>query len=183
MVTGSVYSERAINLKTGVLGNDNRFLNVGESERVALGKVIVEQYVNSANTAESYLNVSSSAPGHRRLIQCTGTMLSSCATASNVQLDPSDRYLILTDPATEFVHVALIDLRAGTITDTGSGIPMTAQTPGFVFSPDANILYGVLAIDHSIHFYHFNRASGALSEGGTPIMLSSGAGICPAQRH
>jgi hypothetical protein len=183
--TGSIYRERAIHLKTGILGGDSELLSTGNDEGVAIGRhVIVEEYLSDSNPNANYVDVFSNAPGTRRvLIHCGAAMLSFCATASNVQLDSLGPYLFLTDPPTQRVHVASINLPRKIISDTGSSIPMTAQTPGFVFSPDGTIVYAQLAADNSVHFYHFDRASGSLSEGGTPLEIPSSAGVCPAQRH
>ncbi len=183
-ITGSVYRERPINLKNGVLGGDNELIAVSNEEEVAIGPVIVEQYQSDTNWNQSYLDILPNAPNPKRvIIRCTAAMLSSCATATNVQLDRSGKYLFLTDPTTESVHIAVIDLSKRKITDTGSSIPMTSQVPGFAFSPDGSIVYALLASDNSVHFYHFDQTTGTLSEGGTPLLLPLGAGICPAQRH
>ena len=182
-LTGSVYRERAINLRTGTLGADNQLIRVNDEEEVAIGPVIVLQYQSDTKTNQSYLDILPNAPNPRRVfIHCSAAMLSSCATASNVQLDKSGRYLFLTDPVSQAVHVAAIDLVAQRIRDTGSSIPITSQTPGFAFSPRGTIVYALLASDNSVHFYHFDRTTGSLTEGGTPLPLPFGAGICPAQR-
>jgi|SRR5579862_270689 len=182
-LTGSVYRERSINLKTGSLGDDAQLIRVNNEEEVAIGSVIVLQYQADMNTNQNYLDILPNAPNPKRVfIHCTAAMLSSCATATNVQLDKSGRYLFLTDPATQAVHVAAIDLAGRTIRDTGSSMPMTSQTPGFAFSPKGTIVYALLASDNSVHFYHFDRITGSLTEGGTPLPLPSGAAICPAQR-
>jgi hypothetical protein len=183
--TGSIYRERPIHLKTGILGSDSELLSTGNHTDIAIGRqVIVEQYLSDSSINGNYINVFWNTPRTgRAVIHCTAVMLSFCATATNAQLDTSGPYLFLTDPATRHVHVASIDLPKKTITDTGNSIPMTAQTPGFVLSPDGKILYAQLAVDNSVHFYHFDRASGSLTEGGTPLMLPPGAGICPAQRR
>jgi hypothetical protein len=182
-LSGSVYRERSINLRTGTLGTDAELLTVNNEEEVAIGPVIVLQYQSDTNTNQSFLDILPNAPNPRRVfIHCTAAMLSSCATATNVQLDKSGRYLFLTDPVTQSVHVAAIDLAAEKIRDTGGSMPMTSQTPGFAFSPNGTIVYAMLASDNSVHFYHFGRTTGSLTEGGTPLPLASGAGICPAQR-
>jgi hypothetical protein len=182
-LTGSVYRERSINLTTGILGTDDQLIRVNNEEEVAIGPVIVLQYQSDTNTNQSFLDILPNAPNSRRVfIHCTAAMLSSCATANNVQLDKSGRYLFLTDPVTQAVHVAAVDLVGRKIRDTGGSIPMTSQTPGFAFNPNGTIVYALLAGDNSVHFYHFNRTTGSLTEGGTPLPLPFGAGICPAQR-
>jgi 6-phosphogluconolactonase (cycloisomerase 2 family) len=149
-----------------------------------MGRLIVDQYRSNSGANENSLNIFPNTPNPRQpIIHCTMAMLTFCATATNVQLDSSGQYLFLTDPATQAVHVASIDLSSGKVRDTGNAMPMTSQTPGFAFSPDGSIVYAMLADDRSVHFYRFDRASGSLSEGGTPLALASGSGICPAQHQ
>jgi hypothetical protein len=184
VATGAVYRERSINLTNGALGGDKQIFSASGEQDIVIGKVIVDQYRSGSSANENSLNIfpNTSNPS-RAIIHCTMAMLSFCATATNVQLDSSGHYLFLTDPATQAVHVASIDLSSGKVRDTGNSIPMTSQTPGFVFSPDGSIVYAMLASDRSVHFYAFDRASGSLSEGGTPLALASDSGICPAQHQ
>jgi len=157
---------------------------VGDDEEVVLGNMIIDQYRSGTSPSRSYLDIFPNVPNPgQAVIHCTIESLSFCATATNVQLDPSGRYLFLTDPATQAVHVAAIKLSSRKISDTGSSMPMTSQTPGFAFSPDGRIVYALLASDGLVHFYHFDRASGSLSEAGTPLALPPGSGICPAQQR
>jgi hypothetical protein len=177
--TGSVYRQRAINLSSGTLGVDTQLLIVGNEQEVAIGKVIVDQYQSDNSQYQSYLDIFPTTPNVTEpLIHCTFTMLQFCATATNVQLHPSGRYLFLTDPTTGEIHIAAIDLASKQISDTGNSIPKTWQTPGLVFSPDRKIIYAELATDKSVHFYQFDVSSGALAERGTPIPTTGG--ICPA---
>lgn len=183
--TGSVYRERPIHPKTGELGLDTQLTTAGIGATVAISKrLIVEQYSSSAGASQSYVNILRNAAGvHRALIYCTSAMLKFCGTATNIEFDVSGNYLFFTDPATDAVHVAVIDLLTKKIRDTGNSIPMTAQTPGFAFSPDGRIVYAILARDLSVHFFHFDQSSGALNQAGTPLPIPASAGICPAQRH
>jgi hypothetical protein len=180
---GSVYRERPIDLKTGTLGDDTEILSVGSEEEVVLGKLIVAQYQSDNSKNLSYTDILPDAPNPQPMIHCTLAMLRFCATASNVQLDRSGHYLFFTDPATQAVHVAAINLSGRKITDTKSAMPMTSQTPGFAFSPDEKIVYALASSDGSVHFYHFDQNSGSLSEGGAPLAVAPGSGICPAQHH
>jgi 6-phosphogluconolactonase (cycloisomerase 2 family) len=109
-------------------------------------------------------------------------MLPACETATDVQIDPTGQYLFLTDPSTQQVHVTRIRLKAMKVQDTGNAIPMTAETPGFAFSPDGTMVYAVLASDSSVHVYSFNSASGKLVGGGTPLPIGGNYGFCPAFR-
>lgn len=185
ITTGSIYRERSINLNTGVLGDDTELLTSESHADVAIRKqVIVEQYVSDSNPTQNYVNVFWNKPHTgRAVIDCSAVMIGLCATASSVQFDPSGDYLFFADKPSQRVHVTSINLTRKRITDTGSSIPMTAHVPGVVFSPDGRIVYAQLAADNSLHFYHFERGSGALIEGGTPLPLLAGAGICPAQWH
>ena len=177
---GSVYRQRQIDLNNGRLSSDDQLLATSDEEQVALGRFIVDQYQSDTSSSLSYLNVfpNTPNPGHP-FIHCTMQMLTFCATATNLQLDPSGQYLFFSDPATNAVHVATIHLSAGKLTDTGSSIPMTSQIPGFAFSSDGTIVYA-MAKDSSVHFYHFDQSTGLLTESGTPLPLNGGSGICPA---
>lgn len=106
-------------------------------------------------------------------------MLMYCSTATNIQLDRSGRFLFLTDPATAAVHVVWMNLAKNRIVDTQNSMPMTSQTPGYVFNQSGKIVYA-MQTDGSIHFFHFDATSGALTEGGTPLPIAQGGGICPA---
>ena len=180
----SVYRQRPINLKTGDLGNDNQLISVNNETDVVIGKVIVDQYVSDSNANQGYVDVLFNRLGVRRAaVHCTAAMLSYCATATNVQLDPSSHYLFFTDPATQAVHIVFINLSTKSLNDTGNSIPMTSQTPGFVFSPDGTIVYAMLASDNRVHFYHFDHNSGVIMEAGTPLAITMSSGILPAQRR
>jgi hypothetical protein len=180
LTTGEVYRERWIDLKTGTLGNDTEILNASSGEDVVIGKLIVAQYQSDSSVDLSYTDILPDVPNPQAVVHCTFTMLSFCATASNVQLDRSANYLFFTDPATQAIHIAAISLSGRKITDTESMMPMTSQTPGFVFSPDETIVYAMIKNDDSVHFYHFDQTSGSLTEGGAPLAIAPGSGICPA---
>lgn len=178
---GAVYRERPINLKTGFLGADNQIFAATGEQSVVLGKLIVEQFQGAGN--QGYINIFPNTPNPRgAVIHCTAGMLRFCASATDVQLDKSGHYLFLTDPATQAVHIAVIQLSKEKVRDTGAFLPMTSQTPGFAFSPDESVIYAMLASDNSVHFYHFNLSTGSLAESGTPLPLAADAGICPAER-
>ena len=79
--------------------------------------------------------------------------------------------------------MARIELNAKKIEDTGNSIPLTAETPGFAFSPDGKLVYAVLASDSSVHVYSFDSASGQLTDGGSTLPIASTYGFCPAVRR
>jgi 6-phosphogluconolactonase (cycloisomerase 2 family) len=178
--TASIYRQRAIDLTTGALGADKQIFQATGNSEVVIRNVIVDQYQTSI-TADNFLAIYPDTPNPAKAtIRCTMAMLSACATATNVQLDPSGRYLFLTDPAKGTVQVATFNLSTDKIRNTGYSIPMPAETPGLAFSPDGSIVYA-LGDDQAVHFYHFDAQSGSLTEGGTPLPLSPGSGICPAR--
>jgi DNA-binding beta-propeller fold protein YncE len=183
ITSGSVFRERSIDRHTGTLGNDTEILSVRSGADVVIGKLIVAQYRSGSSASLSYTDILPDVPNPQPLVHCTVTMLSFCATATNVQLDHSGTHLFFTDPATQAVHVAAIDLAGGKITDTNNIMPMTSQTPGFAFSPDEKIVYALIKSDGSVHFYHFDQNSGSLTEGGAPLPVASGTGICPAHHY
>jgi hypothetical protein len=179
----SVYREHPIDVHTGALGKELQLLSTSGKTSVVIGrKIIINQYAGSADPQNNYLDILQNAPNPTHpLIHCTYQMLSFCGTATNLRLDHFSQYLFMTDPVTNAIHVAYVNLVAGTITDTGNSIPMTAQVPGFTFSPDGSLVYALLASDNSLHFYQFNANTGSLTEGGTPLPLTAGQGFFAAR--
>jgi hypothetical protein len=183
---GSFYEQRTLSTKSGNLGPDVILYQPSggplNSDTLVIGQhVMVDQHRPAG--ALGYLDIFPQVPRPRHhLFSCTATMLTACATATNVQIDPVGKYLFLTDPPTQQVHVARMHLGAKNLEDTGNSIPMTGEIPGFAFSPDGTLLYAVLASDSNLHVYSFNSASGRLVDGGTPLPIGSSAGFCPAFR-
>jgi hypothetical protein len=183
---GPFYEQRSLNTKSGAVGPDVVLYQPAggwiNSDTLVIGThVMVDEH--RASAATGYIDVFPLAPRPRRhLFRCTSAMLPACATATNVQIDPTGQYLFLTDPSTQQVHVTRIRLKAMKVQDTGNAIPMTAETPGFAFSPDGTLVYAVLASDSSVHVYSFNSASGQLVGGGNPLPIGGNYGFCPAFR-
>jgi hypothetical protein len=181
---GPFYEQRSLNTNNGTVGPDvllyqpaNGSIN---SDMLVIGtEVMVDEH--RAPGATGYIDILPLIPKPRHhLFRCTASMLTACESATNVQIDPTGKYLFLTDPPTQQVHVARID--AKNIEDTGNSIPMTAQTPGFAFSPDGTLIYAELDGDANMHVYSFNPASGQLIGGGTPLTIGNSYGFCPAFR-
>jgi hypothetical protein len=179
---GPFYEQRSLNTNNGTVGSDvllyqpaNGSIN---SDMLVIGtEVMLDEH--RAPRATGYIDILPLIPNPRHhLFRCTASMLTACESATNVQIDPTGKYLFLTDPPTQQVHVAWID--AKNIEDTGNSIPMTAQTPGFAFSPDGGLVYAILASDSSLHVYSFNSASGQLVGGSTPLTVGTSYGFCPA---
>lgn len=177
--TGFVYRERLINKNNGTLGADSQLISLNSNEDVAMGTVIAVQHQNSSNPNQGYLDIFPSIPNPKRAIHCTMAMLSYCATASNIQFDRTGRFLFFTDPATAAIHVAWINLSKNKIMDTNNSMRMTSQTPGYAFNRSGSIVYA-MQTDGSVHFFHFDASTGALTEGGMPLPIAQGSGICPA---
>jgi hypothetical protein len=183
---GPFYEQRSLNTMSGTVGPDVVLYQPAgswtNSDTLVIGtRVMVDEH--RASGATGYIDVLPLAPRPRHhLFRCTAAMLPACETATDVQIDPTGQYLFLTDPTTQQVHVARIRFKAKKVQDTGNAIPMTAQTPGFAFSPDGTLVYAVLASDSSVHMYSFNAASGQLVGGGTPLAIGSNSGFCPAFR-
>ena len=181
------YEQRSLNTKTGTVGPDVVLFQPAagplDSDTLVIGnRVMVDEHRNPE--APGYIDVLPLVPRPRRhLFRCTASMLALCETSTNVQIDPSGKYLFLTDPSTEQVHAVWIDLNAKKVEDTGNSIPMTAETPGFAFSPDGKLVYAVLASDSSVHVYSFDSASGELTDGGSTLPIASTYGFCPAVRR
>lgn len=181
---GPVYWERSVNKQTGTLAAQVLLFRPPIQDSTVFGTNLIIDYQNSLNTAPPrYVTVFPNTPNPKKhLIQCGSAMLSACGDASNVQLDPSGQYLFMTAPASQQVRVGHINLAKHTIDDTGNFLPLTAQTPGFSFSPDGKFVYALLASDLSIHIFGFDRTTGSLTEGSTPILIPASAGFAPALR-
>ncbi len=179
-MTNSTYLQRVINTANGTLGLTKQLIQLSPAEDVTIGSVLAVLH-QSNGIAEQYLDIFPNAPSPKRTIHCTTAMLSYCGSTTNIQLDHSGKYLFFTDPATAAIHVARINLTKHRLVDTGNSMPMTSQTPGFAFNRDGTIVYA-MQTDGNLHFFHFGASSGALTEGGTPLPLAQGSGICPA-RH
>jgi hypothetical protein len=183
---GQFYEQRSLNTGSGTVGPDvvlyqpaSGWIN---SDMLVIGTLVMVDD-HRAPRATGYLDVLPLVPRPRHhLFRCTASMLTACATATNVQIDPSGKYLFLTDPPTQQVQVARIHLDAKKVKNTGNSIPMTVETPGFAFSPDGTLVYAVLASDSSLHVYSFDPASGQLVGGGIPLTIGSSYGFCPAFR-
>jgi Lactonase, 7-bladed beta-propeller len=179
LATGSVYRERLINKANGTLGTDSQLISLNSNEDVAIGAVIAVQHQNVSNPNQGYLDIYPNTPNPKRAIHCTMAMLAYCASATNIQLDRTGRFLFLTDPATGAIHVASMSSSNQRIVDTGNSMPMTSQTPGYAFNQNGRIVYA-MQTDGNVHFFHFDAATGALTEAGTPLPIAQGSGICPA---
>lgn len=178
--TGSVYKQRVINKSNGTLGADNQLIALDGNEDVAIGPVIAVQHQNDVQPSQAYLDIFPNIPNPKREIHCTAAMLAYCATATNIQLDRSGKFLFLTDPATAAIHVVSMNLTRNQIVDTRNSMPMTSQTPGYVFNQAGNIVYAIQP-DGNVHFFNFDPTSGSLTEGGTPLPIAQGSGICSAR--
>jgi hypothetical protein len=182
---GPTYWESAVNGQSGALATDVLLFQPPITNSVVFGASVIIDYQNALDCSQPrYVNVLSNQPEPAQvLIHCTSAMLSACGTASNVQLDPSGEYLFVTDSASQTVQVARINLSSKVVTDTGNSFPMTAQVPGFAFSPDGTIVYAWLASDSNLHVYGFDSSNGHLTEGGASIRMSNSAGFVPALRR
>jgi hypothetical protein len=183
---GPFYEQRELNTESGSLGPDVLLYQPPGGQLTSDTLVIgTELMVDEHRTpmVSGYLDILPLVPRPRHhLFRCTASMLAACATATNVQIAPVGKYLFLTDPPTRQVHIARIHLDAKQVEDTGNSFPMTAETPGFAFSPDSTLVYAVLAGDSSVHVYSFDPASGQLTNGGTPLPIGGDFGFCPAFR-
>lgn len=177
--TGSAYLQRAINPNDGTLGVSNQLITLNGNQDVAIGAVIAVLHPNSVTPNEGYVDIFPNNPNPKRAIHCTTAMLTFCGSTSYIKLDRSGKYLFLTDPASGAIHITQINTTTHKIIDTGNSLPMTSQIPGFVFNHDGSILY-VMETDGNLHLFHFDSSSGSLTEGGTPLPLAQGSGICPA---
>jgi DNA-binding beta-propeller fold protein YncE len=181
------YEQRTLNTRTGTVGPDVVLYQPAggglSSDMLVIGpKVMVDEHRNPETPG--YIDVLPLVPRPRRhLFRCAASMLALCETSTNVQIDPSGKYLFLSDPPTQQVHAVRIDLNAKKVEDTGNSIPMTAETPGFAFSPDGKLVYAVLASDSSVHVYSFDSTSGQLTDGGSTLPIASTYGFCPAVRR
>jgi Lactonase, 7-bladed beta-propeller len=181
---GPFYEQRELNSQTGSVGPDVILYQPAGgwsgSNMLVIGKRLMANQYRSPGGVGS-IDVLPLVPNAQEdLFCCTRSMLNACETAANVQIDPSGNYFFLSDPASQKIHVAKIALDEKRLDDTGSFIPMTAQIPGFAFSPDGTLVYGILASDMSVHVYSFNPATGQLAGGGSSLPLANNYGFCPA---
>lgn len=178
------YIERMVNKAGGSLAANTPLFNPPAGDSIALGATLLIDYQSAFNYSQpQYVDVLSNEPEPPQLlIHCAASMLHSCAASTNVELDPSGKHLFMTDPSLHQVRVAAIDLSSNKVVDTGSFLPFTAQTPGFAFSADGTLVYALLAGDSSIHVYRFDPSTGSLTEGPTPIPITSSEGFTPASR-
>jgi len=181
----AIYRHRSIDLANGTLGPDMTVFRTGGQDSVVLGsKLIIDLNTTSSNPDHNYLNVySNPAVLGAPTIHCDDAMLAACASATNVQLDPSGKYLFLTNPEAQAVQIAHIDLSAKQVEDTENSIPMPLNTPGFAFNPGASLVYAVLNADDSLHVYGFDATSGTITAWPDPLPVAPGTGFCPAQHH
>jgi len=184
---GTFYDQRPLNAGNGTVGPGVVLYQLGNgvgtsSDTLVIGtQVMIDEHV--APGMAGYLDIFPLIPRPRHhLFRCTNAMLAACATATNVQLSPVGKFLFLTDPPTQQIHVARFHLTAMNVQDTGNSIPMTAQTPGFAFSPDGTVVFAFLAGDSSLHLYSFNSASGQLVAGNTSLPMGNSSGFAPASR-
>ena len=177
--TGSVYLQRAINPGNGTLGTSSKLIALNGDQDVAIGAVIAVLHRNSVTPNEGYVDIFPNSPNPKLAIHCTAATLSFCGSASYIKLDRSGKYLFLTDPLSGVIHIAQISVTTHKLIDAGNSLPMTSQTPGFAFNHDGSIVY-VMETDGNLHFFHFDSRSGSVTEGGTPLPLAQGSGICPA---
>ncbi len=183
---GPFYEQRQLNAQTGSLGADV-MLYVPEdgwnsSDILVIGKqIMIDEHRPSAGAGSLDVLPLAPSPQHN-LFSCTAAMLGSCATAANVQIDPAGAYVFLTDIATQRIHIAKIGLDSKRLEDTGDFIAMTAEIPGFAFSPDGTLVYALLAEDSSLHVYGFDSASGHVRGGDNSLPLAGNMGFAPAER-
>ena len=184
---GTFYEQRPLNTGNGTVGPGVVLYQLANgagtsSDTLVIGtQVMIDEHIAPAMTG--YLDIFPLAPRPKHhLFRCTVAMLAACATAANVQLSPVGKYLFLTDPPTQQIHVARIHLSAMNVQDTANSIPMTAQTPGFAFSPDGTLVYALLASDSSLHVYSFNSLTGQLAGGNAPLPMGNSSGFSPASR-
>jgi hypothetical protein len=184
---GPFYEQRELSTKSGSLGPDVLLYQPpgGQltSDTLVIGtELMVDEH--RSPMVSGYLDILPLVPRPRHhLFRCTASMLAACATATNVQIAPVGKYLFLTDPPTQQLHIARIHLDAKKVEDTRNSIPMTAETPGFAFSPNGKLVYAVLASDSSVHAYSFDPTSGQLTDGNTPLPIGSNDGFCPASHR
>lgn len=182
---GPEYWQRGVNAQSGVLAAAVLLFHPPTQDSVVFGAKLLVDYRNAMDcSTPRYVNIMRNRPDPPPpVIECGSAMLDACGSAANVQLDPSGVYLFLNDAVSQQVRIGKIDLSASAVKDTGSHLPSTAENPGFAFSPDGALVYALLASDLNLHIYHFDRATGSLTESGTSISMLSGSGFLPALRH
>jgi hypothetical protein len=179
----SEYWQRSVSPQSGSLAPDVLLFQAPGQDSVVLGTKVIIEYQSAMSCSQPRsVYVLPNQPDPTAQIVCSSSMLDACGTVTNVQLDPSGQYLFLTDPESQRVRVAQINLQKRAITDTGSSLPFTAQTPGFAFSPDGILVYAWLTTDFRLHVYRFDQTTGKLREGSTSVAMPQCGGFLPALR-
>ena len=96
------------------------------------------------------------------LVQCNASMLTACATTTDVRLDPSEQFVFATDSATSTVRVLRIDLAHQQLVDTGYSIPAVQNGPPVAFSSDGVLVYAATS-NSAVQVYRFDATTGALT--------------------
>jgi hypothetical protein len=184
----TTFNERTVNMKTGNLGPDQQVYSWNNSsggfQSVQFVKNLIFDFVNPNDFQENinYLNVYPLQPNVTQpLIQCTGSMLSDCATDGNVITHPSAEYVFKLNGQQPGTNIEQVNLSAKQIDFTGSTIPYWVQQ----FSPDGTIAYAANDIGTAlnIEIYGFNAANAQVTRGGSISVPSDLDSWFPVERR
>jgi hypothetical protein len=174
----ATYNERTLDIQTGALGPDVEIYSWSSTSGGYQFVQLVGNYVYDFELPNDYQNGMNSMSIYplvpnttTPVVQCTATMLESCAYAQSAAVHPSGKYVFMAD-SQDFTEIDRVDLNAKKLVDTtnyfpaGFVIPFTGQ-----FSPDGTIVYA--SGSTSIEIFGFNVQTSEVTFGGS-IPVASG---------
>jgi len=187
-VTFVSYLKHEMNFETGILGKPSDVYSYVElyQDAVTVGDKNVAVFSDSFLPSHRWLSVSSLQDSSVAPIYCYAAMSDACILAGDLQFDPSENFLFVTDLVRNSVRVLHIDNASHKLVDTGSSIPFTSDPPRLLFSEDAKLVYFIsyyaAAKETEIDVFRFDSSSGALLPIGTSTRLPGLYGVVPAMR-
>jgi hypothetical protein len=174
----ATYNERTVDLQIGVLGPDVEIYSWGSTSGGYQFVQLVGNYVFDFEIPNDYQNGMNSMSIYplvpnttTPVVQCTATMLESCAYAQRAAVHPSGKYIFMSD-SQDFTEIDRVDLNAEKLVDTTNYIPAGFALPvAGQFSPDGTIVYASGA--SSIEIFGFNVQTSDVTFGGE-IPVASG---------
>lgn len=170
--SSTTFCERSVDPTTGTLGPDQQVYSWNNSsggfEAVQFVKNLVFDFVNPNDFQQNinFLNVYPLQPNVTQpLIQCTGSMLSDCASGGDIITHPSAEYVFMLNGQEPGTDIEQVDFTSKQIVFTGSSIPYWIKQ----FSPDGSIAYADNDVGTAlnIEIYGFNVTNAQVTAGGT----------------
>ncbi len=170
--SSATFYERTVDPVTGSLGPDQQIYSWNNSsggyEGVQFVKGFVFDFVNPNDFQQdiNFLNVYPLQPNVTQpIIQCTGSMLSDCASEGGILTHPSAEYVFMSNGPQSSTDIEQVDFSSMQILSTGSTIPYWVRQ----FSPDGAIAYATENVGTAlnIEIYGFNVTNAQVTTGGS----------------